>query len=376
METRSLVRRAAAIGLPGLDGTEAPLDVPQELWPHLRRHLVTQRLTGIAVGGITTERLRLHPDGREELFEDHRRAMVLVLALERKLLQVVSEVERAGVGVVLLKGPALAHSYYPSPAWRSYGDLDLLVRARDWRVACAVVSELGFHRLIPEPRPGFDERFGKGASHEDGEGFQVDLHRTLTLGPFGLWLQPDELFERTLEMEIGGRKLQRLDDASSLLHVCIHASLGRKKPLLMPLRDVLQVAWSGRVDWAQLRSDARRWRLNGPVGHALRTAAVTLGVELPDEATPSTSAKVGYLERRALAAYTTERRDMGGTVVTSLLAIRGVRGKSAYVRALVFPDRGFLAHRLGKRASYRLRWRIPLSWIRRRFGRDKPGATG
>ena len=39
-------------------------------------------------------------------------------------------------------------------------------------------------------------RFGKAICHSDQEGLQVDLHRSLVVGPFGMWMRPDELFDR------------------------------------------------------------------------------------------------------------------------------------------------------------------------------------
>jgi len=366
-----MVGRVAAIGLPATL-EEAPLEVPRELWPDVLGRLIDQRLTGIAVAGVTSGRLHLDPAGRSELLDAHRRAMVLVLGLERKLRELAEAFEAAGVEVVVLKGPALARVHYPSPSWRPYGDLDLLIRTRDWRSACGLLAELGFRRLLPEPRPGFDERFGKGAAHEDDEGFQVDLHRTLAPGAFGLWIEPDRLFGRTAPLDVGVGTLRRLDDTAQFLHACLHAALGRRDPRLIPLRDVLQLAWSGLVDWDTLDADARTWRLAGPIRYALRVAAARLGVGLPDEAVPASTAEVGYVERRVLAAYTTRLRDAGGTALSAMLAIRGLGAKASYVRALAFPSEEFLVARGGGTRWSRLR--IPISWVRGPFGRRREGA--
>ena len=117
----------------------------------------------------------------------------MVLLLDHLLGELSSAMAEAGVPTIVLKGPAVASTFYPDRAWRSYGDLDLLVAAADWRGACEVLVRRGFRRIIPEPRPGFDERFGKGASFEDARKLQVDLHRTLAMGPFGLWIDPGAL---------------------------------------------------------------------------------------------------------------------------------------------------------------------------------------
>src|SRR5437879_3101885 len=84
-------------------------------------------------------------------------------------------------------------------------------------------GELGFTRPRPEPRPGFSERFGKAATHRGVDGLELDLHRTLVVGPFGLWLEPDELFEHAILFHLWGRELRRLDDTALVLHACLNA---------------------------------------------------------------------------------------------------------------------------------------------------------
>ncbi|MGQ0669865.1 MAG: nucleotidyltransferase family protein [Actinomycetota bacterium] len=364
----ALVRSIAGFGLPR--ETEAdPIHVGDEPWPAVLEGLVTQHLTGIAIAGGNAGWLRLSDRQMQETLERHKEAMCWDLLLERRLLSVVDAFERAGVEVVVLKGSALAHSFYPEPGWRSFEDLDLLVPTRDWRRACGLLEQLGFHRDLPEPRPGFDERFGKAASHTDEAGFQVDLHRTLVLGAFGLWMNPDDLFDRTAEFALGGRRLRRLDDTATLLHACMHASLGAWPVLLLPLRDVAQVACRGRVDWPAFGSLAERWKLRSVVRHALRTVRSELGVELPAEAATPMMIEPSARELRVLRSYASSRRGRGGMTLSVIRCIPGFRERAFYVRALLLPDRQFLAARGEQSAtppSYVRRWLRPVRRLIRR----------
>jgi hypothetical protein len=364
-QAKALARRTVRVGLPGAEEPTA-LAVPEEAWRFALAELTAQRVTGLAVASLDRGLLRLRPEQAEELRAAHRLAMAAVVRLERLLLSVVGALEEAGVLAVVLKGAALARSFYPAPWWRAYGDLDVLVPTRDWDRACSVLGDLGLRRLRPEPRPGFDLRFGKGATFEDEGGLQVDLHRTLAQGPFGLWIRADELFEGVRGFPLADRTLLRLDDTLSLLHVCVHASVGRSAPLLMPLRDVLQVAWSGQVDWDRLEAAARRWRLVGPVGLAFRLASEALEVAPPDPAARLAAATVGLVERRALRAYTSERAWRGGPAVAALWAIPGLRQKGAYLRALLAPSRQFLEARAesGGPGSRLGRLKVPIRWAR------------
>jgi hypothetical protein len=350
--------RVAAFGLRDMES----IDVRDREWRPIGAALSSHHLTGIAVAAAADGRLLLNDDQRSDLLERHRGAMFAALTIERKLLQVTERLERAGIRPVVLKGPALAHSLYPDPSWRAFEDLDLLIQTRDWRRACDVLAEAGYIRGLPEPRAGFDERFGKAAVHWNGDGVALDLHRTLVLGPFGLCLRPDELFDHAVPFTVGGRKLLRLDDADRLIHACLHASLGTLPDQLWTIRDIAQCLAVPAVDWVRLEDRSRRWRVAAVVGHALRNAASLLELPLPQAARLLLDYRAPRSERRALETFLTERRDRGGTALSTLRAIPGILGKAAYVRALLFPDRAFMVARTQK-GGYVRRWRTPLTWL-------------
>ena len=359
-------RRIASVGLPGAESD--PVEVPDDDWPRLIRYIARQRITGFAAAEVRAGSLLLTQQQGAQLEAEHRSAMAMVLLLEHLLVELSSAMTEAGLPTVVLKGAAVADAFYPDRSWRSFGDLDLLIPTADWRPACEVLMGLGFRRIIPEPRPGFDERFGKGASFEDARKLQVDLHRTLAMGPFGLWIDPEALLEGTTVFPMKDASLRRLDDANALIHACIHAALGRQYPRLVPLRDVLQIAWSGRVDWELFSSRMLAWRLTAPVSHAMHTASATLGVSLPDDVNDVLSTPVGAIERRALRAYTTDRKRRGGPELSALWAIPGFRSRVAFVRAMLFPDRRFLEAE-GRSGTLRRRWMVPLRWAGAAFRR-------
>ncbi|MGH2785240.1 MAG: nucleotidyltransferase family protein [Actinomycetota bacterium] len=362
---RALTRRIAAFGI---DGEEREIAVAGRDGRRILAHISAERLSGIASAAAHAGMLDFEDRYTADLHAMHADDMAWTLALERALLAIADEASRTGVEFIVLKGPALAHRFYPDPSWRAFTDIDLLVRTDDWRRACEVLERTGFRRERPEPRSGFDERFGKAAVHVDAGGLNVDLHRTLVLGSFGVWMDPEELFERTVPFTVAGVPLRRLDDTAMMLHACVHAALGFKDPLLMPLRDLAQVATLGDIDWVELGEWAGRWKLNGVAGHAFDEAQRLLGFEPPAEVAAVRAGPVGRRERRALKAYTTDRRARGGTARTAFWATRGVRAKAGLLRAMLFPDHAFLAARTERdaRPSYVRRWAVPLRWLLRR----------
>jgi hypothetical protein len=357
--------KLAAFGLGNGDPAATPLAVGAEVWPGVLGLLKQDRITGFALAAAQAGRLDLSDGQMEEVLEAHRQVMLTPLAAERALLQVASAFATESIEFVVLKGPSLAHTVYPDPAWRYFGDLDLLVRGDDWTRACKVLEGLGYRRSLPEPRAGFDRRFGKATEFRREGGTEIDLHRTLVVGPFGLWIEPGLLFDETTELRLWGRELRRLDDTLLQLHACIHASLGWWPPLMVPVRDVLQVAYHGRVDWERLAERAARWNLRAVVGHAFQVATDRLGLGLPPGAERAVPRSPTRREQRALLTYQGGRRSHGHEIST-LRAIPGLRAKASYIRALMFPNREFLAARSGSsRPSYLSRWAIPIRGLLR-----------
>jgi hypothetical protein len=369
-DPRKLACHIAGFGL-GVSQVEA-VQVTEGLWSPLLSTLVLERLTGLATAAAEVGRLRL-PGGlaEDQLLEAQRNAMLWSLSLERKLVSLAAVLQSASIDVVVLKGPAVAHTVYPDASWRPFGDLDLLVRTRDWDRTTTLLGDLGMRRRLPEPRPGFDKRFGKAAAFIDRDGAEIDLHRTLTPGPFGLWIDTDELVDRAVSFEIGGRRLRRLDDTALLLHASLHASLGWWPPLLWTLRDVAQCALFATVDWTDLAALAGRWRLGPVLAHSFQSAMATFDLALPEESGSFLATRSRRQDRRLLEAYTTDRRRRGGTAVATIQALPDIRSKASYLWALLVPNREFLTARTGTaRPSYLQRWKVPIGWASRRRRRE------
>jgi len=371
-------RGLAAFGLPG-SLQSGFVRISDDRWPAVANVLEREKLTGLAVAAVAADRLQLSPQAEADLLERQRQAMLHVLAIERALVDVAGALQGSAIDSVVLKGPAVAHAFYPDPSWRPFRDLDLLVRTRDWDRVCGILDDLGFRRALPEPRPGFDQRFGKAADFgANRSGVWIDLHRILVVGPFGQWMNPDELFERTAQHEIGGILMARLDDTAALLHAAAHAVLGWETHQLLALRDIAQIASAGYVDWDALPEWAGTWRLSGVLRYGLESASGTMDAELPEEAAPLLSFEPRGRERRAMAAYTGARRKRGALEVATVGAIPGLRAKLAYLRALLLPTREFLVARTasGSRPSYWRRWQVVFGWLAPQRRRGVPRIRG
>ena len=323
--------RGASVSLPS-----APL--PPAEWRALLHSHAGARLTWPLAQAIADGALPATEAQAGEANLAHHRSLMLDLLLERELLAVTPLLEDAGLTFLVLKGPAVARLDYPDPAMRSFGDIDLLVPAEQIDELLHVLESQGGRRRFPEPRPGYDRRFGKGASVTMPGGHELDVHRTLAPGPYGFTIDLPALFRTAVPFDLGQTTLTALGPTERFLHACLHAILGSAPPKPAALRDV------GHLLGTDLEPDVvtatvAAWGASAPVALAIRTAVAELALELPSELVSWAAAvEPGARDRRWLAAYD-GRRSSAAQAIEAVRTIDGPRERAAYLRSIVLPRR-------------------------------------
>ncbi len=330
-----------AFGLPTSSSLDFLGDAPLESdrWRRLLSTCRRERLDGLLYAALDAGALHATPQQHEQAAQQHQRCMAGALLLERELLAVLTDARGVGVEPLVLKGPAVAHQDYPDPSWRPFGDLDLLVQPEQLATFELVLRGRDGTRRFPEPRPGFDRRFSKGYSYRMAQGIEVDVHRSLATGPFGLTIDPWELAASPGHIVLAGQHVATLDRTRRFLHACVHAALGGPTPRLLVLRDVAQLAPADETELANALEYARRWRLAAVVHDALRHSAEVLGWEPPEPVSEWARTHVLKLrETRWLTSYRGDDRSTARQAMHTVSVVPGVAAKVAYARAVLLPQ--------------------------------------
>lgn len=363
MSSPQLTRVLQAVAAHGLihelqDLPDQPLD--QTSWTELSLHIRMQRMSPLLTRAVVDGQLPATYAQIQEALDVDTQALARVLVLEATLVRLAEVLEHAGVRFRVLKGPAVAHLDYPDPAWRDFGDLDLLIHPDDLDRTITVLADYGYVRRFPEPRAGFDRRFTKSVSMANADGLEFDLHRTFAPGLFGLRVQVAMLWDTPPErFRLGGRTLDALAAEERLIHACYHASLGNVPPRLVPLRDVAQLLLDGKVDATRVRKLAAAWQGEGVVAQAITMAWRAFG--LTDTVELSRWAEQyepGTRERRDLERATSPGYTYVAQAVDGVRAIRNPRDRLAYVSALAFPGRRYVS---GRHSGFTARLRHAVS---------------
>ena len=354
----TLARRIAAFGLPGHDGpvlgAESSEPLAEGTWARLLATMTAQRLAGYLHAAVEADALPVTSEQREQVDDLHLRFCATALRLERILLGLGPNLERAGIEFLVLKGTASAHLVHADPSHRMFGDNDLLFPSDRFEDALQVLSEIGYQRLTPPPTSTFARRFAKGATLRGPTGDEVDAHRNLVFGTFGFDIDLDELFASSVAFELGGRKLRALGPETRLLHACYHAALGDPVPRLSSVRDIAQMLTTGDHDPARTVELVRAWGADAVLARAFSLCHDHLGVTVDG---PVVAAFEGYeptrRERRAIDSYVGENHSFAAKVLASLPYLDGVGERAAFLRAALAPSAEFTESRgVGRRVTW------------------------
>jgi hypothetical protein len=316
------------------------------------------RLLGLLCAAIENGSLPATGEQVQQARQLQLSAMAWTLRLEQELLAVMDLLTASSVNVRVLKGPAVAHLDYPDPALRSFIDLDVLVHSEQIDATIVTLTTAGFQRRHPQPRPGFDRRFGKGTTFLSPTGYELDLHRTFVQGSWGLMVDLNDLWDDGEEFEVAGRIFRALSRTARFMHACYHAALGDWPPRLSSLRDVAQMLLITGQDGRALQTIAARWRANAVLAAAVTDAWSLLGIA---ENTATSVWAQSYVPKRRdkvrLAVHRHDHKNSSAQDVSALSAIPGLRGKVAFVRAMVLPEGQYIEGRHSS-AIARLRYGV------------------
>jgi hypothetical protein len=257
--------------------------------------------------------------------------------------QVLEILVRAGLTVVLLKGADLRLRVYLDPATRPMTDLDILVPPEQAGWARAILTDLGYRPMEPEPRPGFQERFthAVGLLPPPGLTLQVDLHWEIREGE-GYYCLPCEFLKPSLQKVVfHNLPLRVLSPEHLLAHLCLHTywEFTQWRQFL----DLALVIQHLPVNWEQFAVDVKACHCQVPVSRVL-----DMGHCLQPDLVPSPAALgladsgTGWVERLVLNGRVNP--------LIPYLAVF-VHHPPAhwlpFLRAKVWPDREFLVAKFG-----------------------------
>ncbi|MEI6211347.1 MAG: nucleotidyltransferase family protein [bacterium] len=200
--------------------------------------------------------------------------------------QILAELTRAEIPVVLLKGVGLARFVYPNIAARPMADIDILVAASHLERAVQAVRLLGYQLNHPRA-PGQPVRHHVHLEHEQAPPLEINgssefIDSTLPVSDAAL----AAIWARTRPVVMNGLPARLLSPEDELPYLCLHAAITHR--FVMDLRPFVDIAalvarYPEGIDWAACRRHAKEWGAPDIFQLPLVLAAAWAGAAVPAE---------------------------------------------------------------------------------------------
>jgi len=255
------------------------------------------------------------------------------------------------INVILLKGAALATQIYPHMAMRPMEDLDILVQPRDASQAISILHNLGYVETRQEEHSGFMLNYENeiGLIKHDKILKMIEVHWSLFNSTYYQNKIPLDLLWNTAEsIKFHNTPALILDPEIQFLHLCGHLSMHHAGKGWLWVHDLAEIIMhdSNHLDWERLIKIAQKFELVFPLKIHLTTLAEIYGPIIPAgviselaEVNP-TPFERDYFSRTGASSSTPSR-----TFIDDFKNIPGLRDKSFFALANIFPSYHYMKHR-------------------------------
>jgi hypothetical protein len=178
------------------------------------------------------------------------------LAYEQRLGEVVAELEKVGVRVLVLKGLAYERTLYRVPGSREMSDIDILIEPERRTTALQALYRLGYHAKVASP--GFDgPDFHEITLRREGE---LDLHTAL-VPPHRSLLTSDIAWQGAVPIAFDGFSCLQLGPMEACLFHAVHMAIHHFQVPAIALVDLHHLlGLCGDLRELQARASALRCR--------------------------------------------------------------------------------------------------------------------
>lgn len=204
--------------------------------------------------------------------------------LEKRLMDSVEILSRAGIEVTLLKGAALAITNYRGFADRPMADIDLLVHPAKAQDAHELMQHAGWARDKYPDGAWEDHHHLPPLSDTSGSGLRLEIHVAPLAASNPFRLDYQDMLEGSSAVEMGGVLVRVPEPHMHAVHAAIHFAWSHRFTggRLNVFRDLAALHSSGTISWDKLVTTAHRTRSETSCYWTLRLARALTQLPVPD----------------------------------------------------------------------------------------------
>jgi Uncharacterised nucleotidyltransferase len=251
----------------------------------LAQHAAWHRVVPFLAAAVRSSGVTVSEEAVRSLARTHATRTAAHLRVLADLDRVGACLSEAAVPFLVVKGPVLSEHLYPSPDLRTYEDLDILIPPGSFERAIGALQAIG--SVLLDRNWALTRADTRGQLHfQLPMGTLADVHWHLLNRENvrdGFSIATDDLFERSREVNVGGRSVPALDPVDALLHVALHAALSGGDRLIW-LKDIERSLVVDGPPWDDVIRRARVWKAGRSIAITLNRARRSLEAPVPDDA--------------------------------------------------------------------------------------------
>jgi len=260
--------------------------------------------------------------------------------LTEKLAAILDYFQKERIEIILLKGMALVQTIYPNIALRPIYDIDILIRPQDFAVVKAGLGELGY----------FNSVFYREDFYQDN--IMVDVHEELInitrikSRRKAHRIDMDEVWRRSLAIEINGQKARILSAEHSLMELCLHLTFHHGLQGLIWFVDIARLVeyYKNEIDWNRFIKETSDYRINKPVYYALFYVSKILKQDIPEYVLSQLRPRrQNFLERKIFNMILSGRPLENTRFFFTLINLETFLDKIFFLREIALPSPGILS---------------------------------
>jgi len=212
-----------------------------------------------------------------------------LIQMEKQLKEISGAFLEKGIDLIVLKGPALARTYYPDPVTRPSDDIDLLVKSGDFIESRNILKSLGYLCLGNRFEKSKDFFCEEVFIYKKGEAVfcQVELHwDLLRFDAVKRKEQAEDLFNHSVLVDSPSVSFYSLSRIDMLLHMVLHLGWDHNQSMRLNwIYDIYLLAKSlqSPKDWEELQVKCVDWNAVIAMKYSLEMIKVWTGFVLPDQ---------------------------------------------------------------------------------------------
>jgi len=317
----------------------------------------------------------LHLRGASGVTERWKEAHEKVAARIGVYMSLVDEMAEAlsaqGIPMIAMKNAGIARGIYPCLGCCPMGDVDILVRKKDFWPAHEILLSLGY-------RCSTRSFYAAGDALSGGLEYQRETENAGSMwlelqwrAVAGRWIQPsqepsaDDLVARSIAMD--GSRARLFSPEDNLLQVCLHTAKHSylRAPGLRLHTDVERLVRGTRIDWTLFLHTVKKLKVKTAVYFSLWLPCILIGTPVPAEVLaglrPSEAKRRRILRHLLRAGFFYPKAGRKFTRVNYILYSLNLYDDTGTLMRAVFPDRESMKESYGPSNTFTL----PLHHLRR-----------